>query len=63
MNSKAYKALVAEAIGTFAFVYITIGVIAHFGHVPGDLLSTSPLAPFTFGSIQTLFIDNNGNNR
>lgn len=39
MGSKAYRALLAEAVGTFALIYIGIGVIAHFHKVPGGLLA------------------------
>ena len=39
MASKTYKALIAEAIGTSALIYIGIGVIAHFQKVPGGLLA------------------------
>ena len=39
MDSKTYRALLAEAIGTAALIYIGIGVIAHFYKVPGGLLA------------------------
>lgn len=36
---RPYKALVAEALGTAALIYIGVGAIAHFHAVPGGLLA------------------------